>query len=34
MLKKDFAEDSLKYEIDLSKPINIDCPVRIIHGLL
>jgi hypothetical protein len=34
MLKKDFAEDSRKYEMDLSKPINIDCPVRIVHGLL
>jgi hypothetical protein len=33
MLKKDFAEDSRKYEIDLEKPIEINCPVRIVHGL-
>ena len=28
MLKKDFAEDSLKYEIDLEKELDIRCPVR------
>ena len=28
MLKKDFAEDSLKYEIDLEKGLDIRCPVR------
>lgn len=33
MLKKDFAEDSRLHEIDLSKPVDIDCPVRILHGL-
>jgi len=33
MLKKDFAEDSLQYEIDLKKDLDIRCPVRIIHGL-
>lgn len=33
LLKKDFAEDSLRYEIDLKKPVKIDCPIRIIHGL-
>jgi len=33
LLKKDFAEDSRKYEVDLSKPVNIKCPVRIMHGL-
>ena len=33
MLKKDFAEDSLKYEIDLQREVEIGCPVRIIHGL-
>jgi len=33
LLKKDFAEDSLQYEIDLSKPFELPCPVRILHGL-
>ncbi len=33
MLKKDFANDSRKYEVNLSKPVNIKCPVRILHGL-
>jgi len=33
LLKKDFAEDSRKHEIDLDQPIDIDCPVRIVHGL-
>ena len=33
LLKKDFAEDSLQYEIDLDKEIDISCPVRIITSL-
>ena len=33
LLKKDLAEDSRQFEIDLEKPIDVDCPVRIIHGL-
>lgn len=33
LLKKDFAEDSRKHEIDLEQPIKIDCPVRIVHGM-
>jgi len=33
LMKKDFAEDSREYEVDLSKPVNIKCPVRIMHGL-
>lgn len=33
LLKKDFAADSLKYEINLEKEVEISCPVRIIHGL-
>ena len=28
MLKKDFAEDSLKYEINLEEVLDINCPVR------
>ena len=30
MLKKDFAEDSLKYEIDLDDTLDIYCPVRLV----
>ena len=34
MLKKDFAEDSLKYHIDFDKTIKIpDCPVKILTSL-
>lgn len=33
ILKKDFAEDSRQHEIDLSKPVDINCAVRIMHGL-
>lgn len=35
LLKMDFAEDSRQYEIDLGlgKKIELNCPVRIIHGL-
>ena len=33
MLKKDFAEDSLQHEIDLKKPLEFTCPIRILHGL-
>jgi len=34
LLKKDFAEDSRKYEFDLGvKTISLDCPVRILHGV-
>ena len=32
LLKKDFAEDSLKYEIDVKKPFELSCPVRLLHG--
>ncbi|CAB4062388.1 ABHD10 [Lepeophtheirus salmonis] len=35
LLKRDFAEDSLQYHLTLEKDsININCPVRIIHGLM
>jgi len=33
LLKLDFAQDSRQYEIDLTKKLDITCPVRIIHGL-
>ena len=33
MLKKDFAEDSLQHELDLTKPLDFTCPIRILHGL-
>ena len=33
MLKKDFAEDSLQHELNLEKPLNYNCPIRILHGL-
>lgn len=33
LLKRDFAEDSRQYEIDLEKKVDIDCPVRLVHGL-
>jgi len=33
LLKKDFAEDSLQYEIDLTKRLELPCPVRLIQGL-
>jgi len=32
-LKKSFAENSVKFELDLSKSIEIDCPVKILHGV-
>jgi len=32
-LKKSFAENSAKFEIDLGQPIDISCPVRILHGV-
>lgn len=33
LLKKDFAEDSRAYEIDLKQKVQVECPVRILHGL-
>lgn len=32
-LKKSFAENSANFEIDLSQPIAINCPVKILHGV-
>ena len=31
-LKKAFAENCVKYEMDLSKAIDFECPVRMFHG--
>ena len=33
LLQKDFAEDSRAYEIDLDKKVDVECPIRIVHGL-
>ena len=33
LLKKDFAEDSLQHEIDVSPPLAYEGPIRILHGL-
>jgi len=33
LLKRDFATDSQRHELDLDQKLNITCPVRIIHGL-
>jgi len=32
-LKKSFAENSAKYELDLTQDIKIDCPIKILHGV-
>ena len=32
-LKKSFAENSANFELDLSEPLDITCPVKILHGL-
>ena len=31
--RRDFAENSAKLEVDYNTPIDIPCPVRIIHGV-
>ena len=33
ILRRDFCENTKNYEIDFSQPINILCPVRIIHAM-
>ena len=33
-MSKNFRDTSLGVELDLSSPINVDCPVRILHGVL
>ena len=32
-MRRDFCENSAKFEIDFSKPIKINCPVRIVHAI-
>ena len=32
-MRKDFCEATAKFEIDFSKPIDIKCPVRIVHAI-
>lgn len=33
IMRRDFCENSGKFEIDFSKPIKINCPVRIVHAI-
>ena len=33
LMKRDFAEDSRKFEVNLNEPVDITSPVRILHGL-
>jgi len=33
LLKQDFAQDSLRFQIDVTQPFQLDCPVRLLHGL-
>lgn len=33
IMRKDFCEATAKYELDFSKPIDIKCPVRIVHAI-
>lgn len=33
-MRKDFAAESIKYHIDIEKPIPINVPIRIIHGVM
>ena len=33
ILRKDFCDNSAQFEIDFSKEINVNCPVRIIHAI-
>ena len=32
-LKKTFAENSAKFELDFNQPIQIECPIKILHGV-
>ena len=32
-IRKSFAENSREFELDLSKEINVTCPVTILHGV-
>merc|ERR1712064_159104 len=31
--RRDFVDNSAKFEIDLNEPLDLPCPVRIIHSL-
>ena len=31
--RRDFVDNSAKFEIDLNKPMDLPCPVRIIHSI-
>ncbi len=33
ILRRDFCENTQQFEIDFSQPINISCPVRIVHAI-
>ena len=33
-VRKAFQENSLEFEIDLSEKIDVECPVKILHGVL
>ena len=33
LMKRDFAEDSRKFEVNLNEAVDITSPVRILHGL-
>lgn len=33
ILRRDFCENTKDLEIDFSQPININCPVRIVHAI-
>ena len=33
ILRKDFCENTKDFELDFSQPININCPVRIVHAV-
>jgi abhydrolase domain-containing protein 10 len=33
IMRRDFCENTAKFEIDFSKPIDIRCPVRIVHAV-
>jgi len=33
ILRRDFCERTLDFEIDFEKPVEVNCPIRIIHGI-
>ena len=32
-LKKSFAENSAKFELNFNEPIQVECPIKILHGV-